>query len=370
MLKTADLEFDLPESLIATEAVEPRDAARLLVVRRNDPGVVDHRVVRDLPDLIRSGDRMVFNRTRVVPARFVGRNSETGGAVQGLWLRHGTEPGTWVVLLKARRHRTGSRLAVARPGSIGGVVTEVELTLLGRAEDEEGAWIVRVEGDHAAAIERVGLPPLPPYILNARRRSGQAVEQVGDEARYQTVYASEPGSVAAPTAGLHFTPELLDRLAGVGVGRTEVVLHVGRGTFAPVEAEHVEEHPMHTEWCQMSPEALAEVRSTRSQGGRVIAVGTTSCRTLESFALPAHAGPGLDRPAPSALETDLLITPGFPWAVTDGLLTNFHLPRSTLLAMVGALFPEGVDRLLSIYAEAIRERYRFYSFGDAMLILP
>lgn len=367
MLRTDDLEFDLPGSLIATAPVEPRDAARLLVVSRSDPRRLEHRRVRDLPELLRAGDRLVFNRTRVVPARFVGRNTETKGAIRGLWLRHGDEPGTWVVLLKARRHRTGARLEVAHPET---PERGVGLVILGRADDEEGAWIVRVEGDAHSAIEAVGLPPLPPYILNARRRSGEAVERPSDTAHYQTVYASEAGSVAAPTAGLHFTDALLARLRSAAIDRTEVVLHVGRGTFAPVEAEHIEEHPMHAEWCQMSPEALAELRRTRESGGRVIAVGTTSCRTIESYADSALAprdGAGVP---PAAIETSLLVTPGYAWRVTDGLLTNFHLPRSTLLAMVGALLPEGVSRLLAIYAEAIREGYRFYSFGDAMLVLP
>jgi S-adenosylmethionine:tRNA ribosyltransferase-isomerase len=349
MLPTSDLEFDLPEELIATAPVSPRDAARLLVVSRGDPGRMEHRLVRDLPALLSRGDVLVRNTSRVIPARFRGRNIETGGLVQGLYLRAGDEPGTWVALIKARRHRVGARLRLEHPS---GGCAEVEL--VGRAGDDLSAWVVR-----GGPIEGVGLPPLPPYILSARARAGLPEDDASDGERYQTVYAREPGSVAAPTAGLHFTPELLGALASAGVGSEEVTLHVGRGTFAPVESVWVEDHPMHAELCSMAPGVLDRLRAAT---GRVIPVGTTSCRTIESF-----AGSGRSS---GALSTRLLITPGHRWHVTDGLLTNFHLPRSTLLAMVGALFPGGVGRLLEIYREAIRERYRFFSFGDAMLVLP
>ncbi|MEM9167373.1 MAG: tRNA preQ1(34) S-adenosylmethionine ribosyltransferase-isomerase QueA [Planctomycetota bacterium] len=362
-MRTDELEFDLPAALIATSPAEPRDSARLLVVSRSDGAVLEHRRVRDLPELLRAGDRLVFNTTRVVPARFVGRNAETGGAIQGLWLRNGGDAGTWVVLLKARRHRAGAKLMLERPDGSPGA----SLTLLGPASDEDGAWLVRVEGgESAVALESLGRAPLPPYILSARRQHGDDADQDADRERYQTVYADEPGSVAAPTAGLHFTERLLGDLGAAGVRRSDVVLHVGRGTFAPVEAEHVEAHPMHSEWCRVSDAAWAAIRASRLSGERVVAVGTTSCRTIESY---AQAFERTGEPPP-AMETDLLITPGYRWRATDGLLTNFHLPRSTLLAMVGALFEGGVPRLLSVYKEAIAEGYRFYSYGDAMLILP
>ena len=358
MLRTDDLNYDLPPDRIATEPADPRDSARLLVIRRSDPDRLEHRTVRDLPAILSAGDTLVANTTRVLQARFVGANVDTGGSIQGLYLRDGAEAGTWVVLIKARRHRVGARLRVAHPDR----TDQIELELLGRATDEDGAWIVRVEGDPASALDRIGLPPLPPYILSARQQQGGRPDRADDRDRYQTVYADEPGSVAAPTAGLHFTPRLLADLAASGVHREDVTLHVGSGTFKPVEAEHVEEHAMHAERCAIAPGVVDRLRQRRAAGGRVIPIGTTSCRTIEAF-----AGLGLDQ---GSIETDLLITPGYDWRLTDGLLTNFHLPRSTLLAMVGALLPEGVERLKAVYAEAIREQYRFFSFGDAMLILP
>ncbi|MEL6498961.1 MAG: tRNA preQ1(34) S-adenosylmethionine ribosyltransferase-isomerase QueA [Planctomycetota bacterium] len=358
MLRTDDLDFDLPADLIATTPADPRDSARMLVVRRSDPAFLEHRAVRDLPTMLAPGDTLVVNSTRVLQARFVGQNTQTGGRIQGLYLRDGSAPGTWVALIKARRHRPGAMLRVNRPDS----PDHVDLELLGRAEDEDGAWLVRVHGDSATALDRIGLPPLPPYILSARQHAGEDADRVEDHDRYQTVYASEPGSVAAPTAGLHFTPRLLEELRVTGVAREDVMLHVGSGTFKPVESEHVEEHAMHAERCEIRPGVLQRLRDRRASGGRVVAVGTTSCRTIESF-----ASRGLGH---GSIETDLLITPGYEWRLTDGLLTNFHLPRSTLLAMVGALLPEGIERLKTIYGEAVRERYRFFSFGDAMLILP
>lgn len=358
MLRTDDLDFVLPQDRIATEPADPRDCARLLVVRRSDPDAIEHRIVRDLPAFLNAGDTLVVNTTRVLQARFIGANIDTGGKIQGLYLRDGSEAGTWVVLIKARRHRTGARFRVAHPER----TEHVDLELLGRAEDEDGAWIVRVVGDPATALDRIGLPPLPPYILSARQQQGGDADRADDRDRYQTIYADEPGSVAAPTAGLHFTPRLLDELAAAGVGREDVTLHVGSGTFKPVEAEHVEEHDMHAERCAMVPGVMESLRQTKASGGCVIPIGTTSCRTIESF-----AARNLDH---GSIDTDLLITPGYDWRLTDGLLTNLHLPRSTLLAMVGALLPGGVERLKAIYAEAIRAEYRFFSFGDAMLILP
>ncbi len=363
MLRTSDLDYDLPQELIATTAVEPRDSARLLVVSRSDSSRLEHRRVRDLPSLLRAGDCLVFNSTRVVPARLVGRRADTGGRVEGLCLH--PPAGTaeeWVAMLQGKSLRAGVTVELLDASERACGVT---LELAAKAE-ERGAWAVRVRGapgeTGAAALERAGWTPLPPYILKARRSAGMTVGDSTDRERYQTVYARAPGSVAAPTAGLHFTAGLLESLARTGVERVDVTLHVGTGTFLPVSAEFVEQHGMHSEWCGMSSGACAAVEAARAGGRRVICVGTTSARTVESFAAA--------RPMGEAMETRLLITPGYAWRWTDGLLTNFHLPRSTLLAMVAALFPGGVERVREIYAAAIAARYRFYSFGDAMLILP
>lgn len=356
-MRTDELDFDLPGELIAREPARPRDASRLLVVSRSDPSVLEHRIVRDLPGFLRAGDVLVFNTTRVVPARFAGVNLDTGGKVTGLYLERAPEPDHWRVLIKMRRHRPGARIGLdLKPGQ----TQPVELELIKR-ETDDGVWLVRVTGG-MDALERAGLPPLPPYILSARRHAGEAENRDEDEGVYQTVYAQEPGSVAAPTAGLHFTPELLRTLSEQSVRREDVTLHVGRGTFQPVEVDDLESHPMHSEHCRIEPGVMERLRKARSGGGRVIPVGSTSCRTIESF-----AGRNVES---GELDTNLLISPGYTWQVTDGLMTNFHLPRSTLIAMVAALFPEGADRVREIYAEAIRERYRFFSFGDAMLILP
>ncbi len=356
-MRTDELDFELPEELIAKEPVSPRDSSRLLVVSRSDESVLEHRRVSDLPAYLRKGDALVFNTTKVVPARFAGVNLDTGGRVSGLYLEHAPEPGHWRVLIKMRRHRPGVRIGLDLRA---GETEPVELELV-RRETDDGVWLVRVTGGEGALL-RAGLPPLPPYILSARRHAGEAENRDEDERVYQTVYAQESGSVAAPTAGLHFTPELLQNLADKGVGRADVTLHVGRGTFQPVEVDVLETHPMHSERCRVEDGVMERLRRARSSGGRVIPVGSTSCRTIESF-----AGRGQDA---GELETDLLISPGYAWRVTDGLMTNFHLPRSTLIAMVSALFPGGAGRVREIYAEAIRERYRFFSFGDAMLILP
>ncbi len=376
-MRVDDLDFHLPSELIAATAVEPRDRARLLVVSRSDPSRLEHRIVRDLPALLDPGDLLVTNDSRVVPARFLAINTDTGGKAEGLWLRDdGRDPEgrlVWSALVKARRHRAGRVLTVLdrehRPSTI-------RLKFLGRDETETGAWRLAAwdESDPDAStpgiLDRVGLAPLPPYIRHARRDAGMDQDRDDDRDRYQTVYATDDdahrapgasGSVAAPTAGLHFTPDLLERLEGCGVARTSVTLHVGTGTFKTVEADDLDDHPMHAEWCAI-PDAA---RASMHDATRVIAVGTTAARTLEAFsALP----PG--EPAPEWLETDLLIQPGHTWRAMQGLMTNFHLPRSTLLALVAALFPEGIERVRAIYAEAIRERYRFFSFGDAMLILP
>lgn len=368
MLRTRDLEFELPEELIARVPAEPRDASRLLVVSRSDPGLMEHRVFRDLPEYLKRGDVLVFNRSAVLPARLAGRRADTGGGVGGLYLGSGHD-GTWTVMLRAgSKLREGLRIELV---DARGEATGDALQLLSRAGME---WTVRVrarEGSPAApetVLERAGATPLPPYILGARRHEGIEVGDDRDRAWYQTVYAdrARAGSVAAPTAGLHFTPGLLERVDAMGVARTGVVLHVGAGTFKPVETEFVERHPMHSEWCEVSGETIAACVAARQRGGRVIPVGTTSVRALESLPHPLQG----EAVRGVVQETRLLITPGFPWRWTDGLVTNFHLPHSTLLALVGALFEGGVPRLLEIYAKAIEARYRFFSYGDAMLVLP
>lgn len=365
MLRTADLDYSLPEELIATAPAPERDAARLMVVWRSEPPRIEHAHVRDLTRFVPPRALMVFNTTRVLPARFLGRKAGLEGRVEGLYLSN-EGPGRWIVLLKGRRLRAGTVIEVEQAGEPAGV----RLSLLAPHAGEPGAWVVSVEPmgiESLALLERIGLPPLPPYILKERRRRHESIETPDDRERYQTAYAgSSAGSVAAPTAGLHFTPQLLEALAARGTRRTEVLLHVGTGTFRPVETEHVEEHPMHEEWCSMSPAAAEAVTSCRASGDPVVAIGTTSARTLESYAAMA-ATPGFP---PASLSTRLLITPGYSWRWTDALFTNFHLPRSTLLALVAAMLPEGVPRVLSLYRTAIERRYRFFSYGDAMLILP
>lgn len=344
-------DYDLPRELVAQEPLADRAAARLLHVRRVD-GTLTHRGVRDLPGILRPGDLLVVNDTRVVPARLVGRRAATGGAWEGLFLRverAGPHAGAWVVLAQTRgRPAAGERvILVDRAGRDGAT-----LELVGR--DAGGAWLARpdVAEPPETTLDRVGRVPLPGYI-----RGG--VEQAGDRERYQTVFARESGSAAAPTAGLHFTPDLLAALAARGIARAAVTLHVGLGTFRPIAAERIADHEMHSEWCSCPPETVAAVRETRARGGRVVAVGTTAVRTLET----AARGGTIE---PWSGFTSLYITPGFPFRVVDCLLTNFHMPRTTLLVLVSALASR--DLILRAYAEAVRERYRFFSYGDAMLI--
>lgn len=370
MLRTDELDYQLPAGMIATEPISPRDAARLMVVHDRGAGAVEHRRVSDLPELLLAGDRLVFNTTRVLPARFVGVREDTGGKVGGLFLKQ-LGHGRWLAMVKARRFRPGAPI---RLFDAAGHRTGVVLSLIERPSEDESAWVVAVRDEGGpiasertpAVLQRVGLTPLPPYILAARRDCGLTRPDAQDRASYQTVYAGEreAGSVAAPTAGLHFTPELLTRLVQRGIERSDTLLHVGAATFKPIETEHVEEHPMHAEWCSMTGDAAGAIRQTRTRGGRVIAVGTTAVRTLESYA------PHMEGELPPWIQTRLLIAPGYRWQVVDGLLTNFHLPRSTLLALVAAMVQGGPARVRELYALAMDERYRFYSYGDAMLILP
>lgn len=382
MLRTDDLDYQLPADLIATRPAEPRDACRLMVVSRSNPSRIEHRAFADLPGLLALGDTLVFNTTTVLPARIFARRADTGGKAEGLFI--GTEPdGRWRLMLRAGgRLRDGIRLALipaAMSADDDGAPSPFTLTLRGR----DGEYFladahVAPQGHdstppRAAEILRtIGATPLPPYIVKARESRGALFSDDLDRAWYQNIYAdpSRAGSVAAPTAGMHFTPELLNTLHARGIGRADLVLHVGPGTFKPIETEFVEQHPMHEEWFEVPVTTLRALTEHRAAGGaahRVIAVGTTSARALESLPAPDQVASTQELVAGS---TRLLITPGFQYRWIDGLITNFHLPRSTLLGLVAALFPEGVPRLLDLYALAVRERYRFYSYGDAMLILP
>lgn len=341
------LDFDLPDELIAQHPVEPRDRSRLMVIDRRR-GTCEHRVFADLPDLLDPRDVLVRNDTRVVPARLVGHREATGGRWEGLFLREQAD-GTWEVLSRTRGRPTVGEVVVVGQG----------LRLSLEARGEPGCWIVRplpesdAGGGILALLERHGQTPLPPYI-----RRGQ--EGDGDRSAYQTVYARRPGSAAAPTAGLHFTPEVLERLAARGIACVDLTLHVGPGTFRPITAERIEDHVMHAEWAELSADSVAVLEHRRGQGGRIVAVGTTSARTLESA---SHSG----KLQPFAGETRLFIRPGHVFRGLDALITNFHLPRSSLLVLVAAL--AGEDLIRDAYAEAIRQRYRFFSYGDAMLIL-
>lgn len=357
-----ELDYDLPAERIATRPMEPRDAARMMVVSR-DGELIEHAQVRDLPRFLRAGDGLVFNNTAVCPARLIGRRADTGGRVEGLYLEPADEH-RWRCLLKSNgRLRPGQMIELLGPDAH---PTGDRLELI---ERDAEVWIARPVSDDPTDVilERSGRTPLPPYILRAREEEKAAAADIdaADRAWYQTVYAdlARRRSVAAPTAGLHFTDDLLRTLDDEGIRRSQVTLHVGAGTFQPIKTETVEAHAMHTEWFEVSAEALRAIQSIRAAGGRVIAVGTTTVRTLES--VPPEQ---FDDPRDFAASTNLLIAPPYEFRVVDGLLTNLHLPRSTLLALVGAMI--GLDRLKLLYAEAVRAGYRFYSYGDAMLILP
>lgn len=346
----ADLyDYDLPPELIAQEALADRAAARLLVVDRAT-GSLHHHRIRDLPEILAPGDLVVVNDTRVVPARLIGRRTATGGAWEGLFLRVDEATGLWQILAHTRgRPAFGESIAlVDRAGE-----ESLTLELVGRGAG--GTWLVRPSAAEPAEklLDRVGRVPLPGYI-----RGGE--EQAGDLERYQTVFARAAGSAAAPTAGLHFTPELLAALAARGIGRADVTLHVGIDTFRPITAERLDDHPMHTEWCACPEPTAAAVREARERGRRVVAVGTTAMRTLETA---ARAGAASAWSGP----TDLFIKPGFSFRSANCLLTNFHMPRTTLLVLVSTFASR--ELIQRAYAEAIRERYRFLSYGDAMLLI-
>lgn len=336
-MKLSDFDYHLPQERIAQTPVEPRSASRLLVLER-DTGNLTHTHFHTIGEYLRPGDLLVVNQTRVIPARLPAKKTETGGKVEILLLNQRDET-TWEALVGGRRMGAGKRFQLAN-GMLGEIVEE----LAGAKR------VVQFEMPVNPYLEELGQTPLPPYIH----------ETLPDPERYQTVYAQQNGSAAAPTAGLHFTPELLESLEQQGVGLAKVTLHVGLDTFAPVTEDDVTEHHIHSEWCQLTPETAEQINQTKQAGGRVIAVGTTSVRTLESAAKPDHVEP-FEGP------TNLYILPGYQFKVVDCMVTNFHLPKSTLLMMVSA-FAER-QKILQAYQTAIKEEYRFYSFGDAMLII-
>ncbi|MBI4424770.1 MAG: tRNA preQ1(34) S-adenosylmethionine ribosyltransferase-isomerase QueA [Elusimicrobia bacterium] len=340
--RLSDYEYGFPETCVAERPAEPRDSARLLVLDRR-AGTVEHAVFRDLPRFLAPGDLLVVNRSRVLPARLVTRKP-TGGKVELLLVRE-SAPGRWSAIVSGVRG--GETLPLEE-----GWTVEIE------RRGEDALWSCRFSGsDVAGYLQRRGRAPLPPYILKRRRGLGTEPAAAEDRDRYQTVYAREAGSIAAPTAGLHFTAELLERLAAGGVTRAELLLHVGPGTFRPLDAEDVREHRMLPEWYQVSPEAAAAIAGARKAGGRVVVVGTTAARGLESWAATG---------APEGW-TSAYITPGHRFRTLDAFITNFHLPRSTPLVLASAF--AGRERLLAAYREAIHAGYRLYSYGDAMLIL-
>ncbi len=358
-MRTDQFNYILPPELIAQTPVEPRDHSRLLVVHRAD-GQMEHRRFFNLPEYLRPGDLLVANESRVLPARLPGYKVPTGGKVEVLLLRpapqpeeEGAEPATWEALVSpGRRVREGTRLGF---GGEGKPYLEAEVV----ARTESGGRLLRFGQPPRPLLNELGEMPLPPYIH----------ETLSDPERYQTVYARTEGSAAAPTAGLHFTPRLLDELREQGVGFVTVTLHVGLDTFRPVHEERVEEHPMHNEWYHLGAEAAQAITRARRNGGRVVAVGTTSVRVLETAAQAQRIGPDDRGRGIQSTEgwTSLFITPGYSFGLVDAMLTNFHLPRTTLLMLVSAF--AGHPLTMRAYEEAVRERYRFYSFGDAMLVL-
>ena len=341
-MKTADFDYELPEELIAQTPAEPRDHSRLLIYHRKDRSV-EHRHFYDVIDYLNPGDALVVNETRVIPARLLGVKEDTGVPVEVLLLRR-ISTADWEALV-----RPGRRLKPGTRCSFGDGLLSCEI--LGNVE-ETGGRVVRFlyTGVFEEILDRLGEMPLPPYIH----------EKLQDRNRYQTVYARQDGSAAAPTAGLHFTPELLGRIREKGITVVPVLLHVGLGTFRPVKVEDAEKHVMHSEFCQVTEEAASALNRVRAEGGRIVCVGTTSVRTLETFSAPDGTV------LPGAGDTSIFIYPGVPLKAVDALITNFHLPQSTLLMLVSAL--TGREEALRVYREAVQERYRFFSFGDAMFI--
>ena len=338
-MKLSDFMYDLPEERIAQTPVEPRDHSRLMVLHRRDNSI-EHRHFYDIIDYLNPGDALVINETRVIPARLIGERP-SGGACEILLLKQ-LAPKKWEAIVRpGKKLRTGAQV-IFGGGRLVATIAEVK---------EDGGRIVdfACEGTMEAALDELGEMPLPPYIH----------EKLEDRERYQTVYAKQEGSAAAPTAGLHFTPELMERIRAKGVDIVPVLLHVGLGTFRPVKVENVEEHEMHSEYYEVSEDAARRINAARERGCRVIAVGTTSVRTLESAAVDGKV-------VAQRGDTQIFIRPGYQYQMVDALITNFHLPGSTLVMLVSALYDR--EHILSAYRTAVEENYRFFSFGDAMFI--
>ena len=345
-------QYELPDELIASRPAARRDDSRLMVVDR-ETHQIRHHMIRELPELLDNNSHLVLNDTRVLPARLFGVRTQTGGKWEGLFLNQEAD-GRWRITGQTRgRLKQGESLTLIKAGQATGTVRDgPELTLEERGDD--GTWLVAPPSDRTISLlEAYGTLPLPPYI-------GRRVADAEDTDRYQTVYATQNGAIAAPTAGLHFTPDLLARCEGRGIHRSFVTLHVGIGTFRPVGAERLSEHHMHSEWCRVSATEATKINEARERGLQVLAVGTTSVRTLEAAAASGRLSPFED-------STELFIQPGFAFNCVDRLLTNFHLPGSTLIVLVAAL--AGYELTMEAYRKAVESKYRFYSYGDAMLIL-
>jgi S-adenosylmethionine:tRNA ribosyltransferase-isomerase len=341
-LSLSAYDYLLPPDRIAQNPATPRDSSRLLVV---EPDRHRHQIFHDLPHLLHPQDLLVLNNTRVIPARLYG-HKVGGGKIEVLLLEE-QQPGQWLALVKpGKRLKPGAKIEFGT-AELSAEVIAVDAATNGRILQ----FHLPPDQPLIPLLAKLGTVPLPPYITQSQAQPEQ----------YQTVYGDRPGSAAAPTAGLHFTPELLDRLTAQGIAHTFVTLHVGVGTFRPVEVEDITQHQMHGEWLEVSPETVAQIQQTKAKGGRVIAVGTTAARSLEG----ASQNGGL---TPYCGKTEIFIYPGYTWKTVDGMITNFHLPKSSLMMMVSALI--GRQRLLDLYEVAIAEQYRFYSFGDAMLISP
>ncbi len=342
-MKTSDFYYDLPKELIAQDPLSDRSSSRLLVLEKNS-GRYSHDLFSNIGNYLQPGDCLVLNDTKVIPARLLGTKEDTGAAAEIFLLKRKAD-NLWECLVRpGKKLREGARVAFGA----GELSCEIAECL------PDGNRLVRFEyeGIFEEILDRLGQMPLPPYITH----------KLSDANRYQTVYAKYDGSAAAPTAGLHFTESLLEKIKRSGVNLCFVTLHVGLGTFRPVKAEDIKDHHMHSEWYSISEDAAAMINNTKKDGGRIICVGTTSCRTVES------ASDETGRVRAGSGETEIFIYPGYRFKVLDGLITNFHLPESTLLMLVSAL--AGRENVLAAYGEAIRERYRFFSFGDAMFILP